>query len=477
MRIKRSVMASYLIVLLIPILIASLIGIMIIRTNRDVQVRDYVTNTFLIQKYTDKLEDPKWYYGGQDYSSIIDGEDDELVDIRLQNYEGRLIYDSNQKSVNFSINSSRENLLKGLYERRYAANSDSIKLPVIQGEQIIGIYTITIHRVEFINQINEIILSGTTVFLITLLLLFAFANRFTEKRINQPIQQLIFAINEFAQDRLVQVPVTYDDEIGEVIRNFQNMQRDIQEKRDQLKIEQAEREYMVMAISHDLKTPLTAIRTNTELMQVTGRLDEAKAQVVLDKCDYMKQMLEDLLDYNILQSDSSIQLVRVDGREAMETILYGYQELIEANGLKGFMEIKMLGEYDMDVAQMERVMGNLIINGIKYSKTGGNLYVGAYSEEFALPNTLSDAVQEKHLERRGKLTLVVQNTAERLSDDELKKITTPFYKVDQSRNLEQSGAGLGLSIVVLIVEKHGGTVEFYSEEECLTVVIELDRRA
>ena len=236
MRIKRSIMGSYVVVILLPIIIALLSSLMIIKNNREARVRDYVTNTFLIQKYSKILDDVSLYEGDHDFDSLIESEDRDLVDIALYNYDGRLIYKSNLENVNeLNRTEPKDSLLKGLYERVYELDNDSIKRPVYRNDKIIGVYNIAIHRVEFVNKVNNIIMTGIFVFIGSLVLLFIFANRFTENRINKPIQKLVFAMNEFASDRFVKISSRDDDEIGAIISNFNRMRDDIRDKSYQIR--------------------------------------------------------------------------------------------------------------------------------------------------------------------------------------------------------------------------------------------------
>lgn len=476
MRIKRSIMGSYVVVILLPIIIALLSSLMIIKNNREARVRDYVTNTFLIQKYSKILDDVSLYEGDHDFDSLIESEDRDLVDIALYNYDGRLIYKSNIENVNeLNRTEPKDSLLKGLYERVYELDNDSIKRPVYRNDKIIGVYNIAIHRVEFVNKVNNIIMTGIFVFIGSLVLLFIFANRFTENRINKPIQKLVFAMNEFASDRFVKISSRDDDEIGAIISNFNRMRDDIRDKSYQIRNDHAERNYMVMAISHDLKTPLTAIRTNIELIRENGECDLLKLDGIIEKCDLMSSMLDNLMNYNLLQSGGEIEPVTVDGKEAIDTLFFGYKDLIENAGLSSDIDVKIEGEYNLDVNQMDRVIGNLIINAIKYCKPGGQISLGVYSEEYELPDHLDPAIKARYSDLKDKMLIIVKNDTARLSEEQLKKISYPFYKLDDSRSKERGGIGLGLSIAVLIVDKHDGEVDFYSEEDNLTIVIELNR--
>ena len=109
------------------------------------------------------------------------------------------------------------------------------------------------------------------------------------------------------------------DEIGELAASFAAMQDEIEKARKHLASEQQQREMMIASISHDLKTPLTSIRAYAEALQsqtLTKMQQVEYTEVIVGKSAYMKQLLEDLLMYTLLQSaDYELELVSVDGLE------------------------------------------------------------------------------------------------------------------------------------------------------------------
>lgn len=477
MRIKKSIMFSYVIVMMIPALIIGLTLAMIVDSNNAVKASDYVTNTFIFNKYSKLLKNPDLYEGDFDYENIIEEEDKEKVNYTLYDPEGRLIYTSDktmQETMN--VNESKENLLKGLYERKSDTEKEVMKEPVYKDGHIFGIYKIELNREQFVTRINFLVLTGITIAVASLIFVIIFSNFFAEKRLNEPLVKLVEAMNGYAEGNFVQIESRRDDEIGEIIYQFNNMRQELEEKRQSIDQDNAEREYMVMAISHDLKTPLTAIRTNIELMKATGECNFAKLDGVIDKCDQMTLMLDNLMNYNLLQTGTDLDLAVVDGEEVMETLMFGYEDLIKSNELEPNIDVKLKGIYELDVIQIDRVIGNLVMNAIKYCSMGGRIDVGVYSEEYELPDFISKDIRGKYEDRKGKLHIIVRNDAPKLSERQLEKITMPFYKINEARNEKKGGFGLGLSIVALIVDKHKGEIDFYSEDDHLTIVIELDRR-
>lgn len=469
-------MSSYIIVMMLPVIITAMAISILVNATKSIRNERETVNSYLYHKYSKILSSSDVFSIGFDLESLIDQADRKLIDLNIYDIDGSLYYSSNLHDYKNIVKEDLEDaILKNLYDFNSEKATNTIKGHILDDNKILGVYEIRIHRTDAYDTIRNVLIFWLILLSLGMAFLLYFSNKFTENRINKPIQKLVFAMNEFGNGRFVKINSRRDDEIGEVIYNFILMRDRLNENSELLKKQQQEKNYMVMAISHDLKTPLTAIRTNIELLKATRELDISKLEGAIEKCDHMKEMLDDLMNYNTLDSQNSLEIVRVDADEAMDTILFGYEDLIESSDLEANFEVNTKGEYDMDVGQMDRVLGNLISNAIKYSKKDGTIRVSVRSSEFGLPEFIDKSIAMNYKDGNDKLYIVVQNSAEKIPDDKLNKIAYPFYKIDKSRQGEKGSMGLGLSIVVLIVEKHGGRLDFYSSDDYLTIVIEMNR--
>lgn len=473
MKIRRIIVLSYLVVVLIPVLILGSVFLLIRFYSRNESLKDYAANTAIMQKYEDRLQDPDWYLSEHPpFETIMDLEDQEQVQIMLYDREGRILYRSTQREEQ-TFRESRESLMSGLYDRKFSQQSDSIKIPLYVEDEMVGVYSITVLRSRFVNNVNTILVGGILLFFALMLLVVFWSNHYTQERINRPLQQLIFAMNQFAKGKYVSIPDSRADEIGEIVDNFSSMRNEILRKNQMLKKEEEEKAYMVMAISHDLKTPLTSIRTNAELLSQQTIGEQTKLDNIIMKCDTMNNMLDDLMNYNDLQKSGSLDLVVAEAEELFETFFYGYDHVVQAKKQQLQMDIQVKGEVSVDFVQMNRVVGNLIMNAIKHSRSGDTIYLSVYSEEAQIPPFMFEDLPT--LERKGKIIFFVKNKCEKISDHELMLMRKPFYKRDSARTDKSKGAGLGLSIVDLILQKHNATMELYSGEQYLTAAVFLDR--
>ena len=143
------------------------------------------------------------------------------------------------------------------------------------------------------------------------------------RKLNRPLYELMRQMRTFAKGEHVESNlVARKDEIGELAQTFLAMQDEIETARVHLKTEQQQKELMIASISHDLKTPLTAIQAYAESLQSKVLSEEQQdeyRQIILTKSETMKHMLEDLLMYTLLQSTSyHLELVTVDGTEFLK---------------------------------------------------------------------------------------------------------------------------------------------------------------
>ncbi|HAG43688.1 MAG TPA: hypothetical protein DCL31_10620 [Clostridium sp.] len=317
--------------------------------------------------------------------------------------------------------------------------------------------------------------SGTivviSIFIIVFIAVLIWMIKLMDRKFNKPLLLLIDSIKDFAKGDETYINYMSKDEIGELINHFNDMKKKIKEKDYEIEKEQKSKEYMIAAISHDLKTPLTSIRAYTELIiSKTEETSKRYALSILNKCDYMSNMLEDLLMYTILSSNYIMDFVNVDGEEFFQMLLSGYEEVCEKSNINYNTEINVKGNYKVDVKQMIRIVDNLMSNAIKYTGEGKSIHMGAFSEEFSLPDWICEEEEKKLKEfRKNTAVILIKNQGEEIAKEDIDRILEPFYKVDNSRN-KKVGTGLGLSIVKLIINKHNGRMIISSSKESGTLI-------
>lgn len=214
---------------------------------------------------------------------------------------------------------------------------------------------------------------------------------------------------------------------------------------------EAARQKFVAEVSHELKTPLTTIRTYTETL-LNGYLDDKRTATTLlntvqNETDKMTSLVQNLLILNRFD----MQRVQME-REyfSVDDMLRDLVKVFSLEAEQKGMEISYnrtteLPQIFADQGQIERAMKNIISNSIKYSTSGDKIQIFAGS----LYNN--------------RLYIKVEDTGKGIPKSDLEHVFERFYRVDKARSRDRGGTGLGLAITKEIIESHGGTIEIESE--------------
>ena len=280
----------------------------------------------------------------------------------------------------------------------------------------------------------------------------------------------------FAMGESVQNLQTAKDEIGEVFLNFYQMKEQIEQSRKELAKQQQEKEFIVASLSHDLKTPLTVIQAYTEALQNKENLSENEKReyntILFEKLAYMKQMLDDLSVFTALQSSKEkIEFIEVDSEEFFEMLLSGYDEPCLNKGIKLHVQQSVQGSMVVSVKHMVRVVDNLMINGIRHTKEGQRIWLSAISHDQLLPDWIFlPFIREVENWRQGGTILIIQNEGSFIPFEKQESVFQPFVQGDEARG-QGGSSGLGLSVVKMLIERHGGKIKLWSAEEFGTLVV------
>lgn len=469
MKLKKWLSLSHLIIMLAPIITAALLFKFIVDYNKNNDLKDYLIIMSKFKVYEDKIQKPEIYNTNflKDKDFVI-SKDKNLVLIELYTDVGEKIYNSNESSILYT---SKQELYSDLYKVVTGYKAYTLKKPVFVDSTLIGFYKITIARNGFVNEVNNKTIIAIICFIAVLIIIYIVVILLLNRKFNKPIKLLVEGMHNFATGDKNTVKYANKDEIGEIITNFNSMKKDIEDKRKTIEKEQKTKEYMISAISHDLKTPLTAIKAYSEAIINENESDivkiKNKASVILNKSDYMQKMIDDLLMYNLLTTDYKMNFVEVEGHELFEMLFSGYEEACKKHEIKLSVEISLQGKYKVDVNQMTRVVDNLMSNALRYTPKKGHIYMSAFSiwdKKFTRGLGHKDIEELKLLKSEGCI-LLIKNEGVSIAKEEKDKVFLPFYQCDGSRSKKAStGVGLGLSIVSLVIEKHEGEVKMFSED-------------
>lgn len=261
-----------------------------------------------------------------------------------------------------------------------------------------------------------------------------------------------------AGDAAVRVPDTGGDEIASVARAFNAMADEIAARTRALEASDRARRQLLADVSHELMTPLTAIRGYLETLRMPG-LDlppaarERYLGVVHEETLRMERLIGDLLDLSRLEAGGvSLSIVSVPVAELFARVQARHGHALEQKRLTLEVDVAPdAAEVPADAARLEQALQNLAANAVRHTPPGGRIRL------------VSSRAPD------GRIRLAVHDTGEGIPPEHLPHVFDRFYKVDTSRPAQEAGSGLGLSIVKAIVERHGGEVRARSTPGVETV--------
>jgi two-component system phosphate regulon sensor histidine kinase PhoR len=208
----------------------------------------------------------------------------------------------------------------------------------------------------------------------------------------------------------------------------------------------------VANVSHELKTPLTAIKGFVETLKTSAKDDPLALARFLDIIDKQAQRLENLVnDLLILSSIESKEMKMNIVAEPLNKIIHSviglHKKIIEDKGHQVTVDIPVdLPKVLVDRGRMEQVFLNLLDNAVKFTPPGGKISIQAKWE-------------------RPYVCVEVKDNGVGIAAEHLSRVFERFYRVDRARSREAGGTGLGLAIVRHIVSAHQGKIEVESSPD------------
>jgi signal transduction histidine kinase len=235
------------------------------------------------------------------------------------------------------------------------------------------------------------------------------------------------------------------------------MAADLSARAEALRVADHDRRQLLADVSHELMTPLTAIRGYLETLAM-AELDldtETRHRylgIVREETARLERLIGDLMDLARLEAGGGA-LVRTE--IPVEELFRRVIERHERDaGLKRVALTSRIDPpsmtVDVDPVRLEQALQNLAANALRHTRSGGSIELVA--------GVGPDGAQ-----------LSVRDTGEGIPAEHLGHVFDRFYKADTSRAGDQRGSGLGLSIVKAIVERHGGRITVRSQEGLETV--------
>ncbi|CCQ93981.1 Integral membrane sensor signal transduction histidine kinase [[Clostridium] ultunense Esp] len=479
MKIKTWLLVSYFIVMLIPLAAAYLLFAWINMYHNDLNVEEYVQKSLQLQKMVTVLDDPAIYRPNIERPQVekLVGPNVSLV---LYNRDGIVLYTSDPLYIPAHFALGREQLYKNLYTLEQGYRSYRYKQPVFSTGELVGFFELQLSREEWAKGVENRSRWMATGFIGLFLLVYLTVIFFVNRKLNRRLNRLMTQMTAFARGESFEEMPAERDEVGELAKHFYEMCRQIEAARGKIIRQQQEKEFLIASISHDLKTPLTSIRAYAETLalekeqELTAQEREEYYNIIVEKANFMKQMLDDLTIYTLLQSPAyDMELVEVDASEFFDMLLSGYEPICEEKNIHLHVQCDVTGNVRVNPGQMMRVADNLMSNAIRHTRSGANIWLAAFSSDQPLPDGLFSFVSgQAGWFDKDAAVLIVQNEGEGMDEDQLSRVFDPLYQADQARSKkDERGMGLGLSITRQIMEKHGGSVHIYAQKGIGTCVV------
>jgi two-component system phosphate regulon sensor histidine kinase PhoR len=210
------------------------------------------------------------------------------------------------------------------------------------------------------------------------------------------------------------------------------------------------RQRFVQDLSHELRSPLTVLRTTVEALE--DEVDPRLAAMLVHQVERLDRLTVELYDLATIEAGQmELQLENLPVASTVDEVVRDLRPEAERAGVN----VRVNADDDLrcwcDRRGLYRILRNLIDNGIKYNRPGGWVEVRGYSDE-------------------GVPVFEVEDNGEGIPAAELKAVLQRFYRVDRARTPGDGGLGLGLAIVKHMVQALGGSLELDSREGVGTTV-------
>ena len=269
---------------------------------------------------------------------------------------------------------------------------------------------------------------------------------YLKKKIKNPLDKIVEGMESLKSgDDNARIDIRTEAEFEKIVDTFNVMAKQLQTEKSEKEQLTKKKNQMILELSHDIKTPVATIKSYANALEAglvpeekigdTYRLIDAKANRVHKLTDDMFMMLKmDNPDYKITPETVNLY-------EYLRQLCAEYYDEITEAGFEFTIDIpeKEINA-DVDTDLFSRVVGNLLSNAKKYNKTG-------------------DTISVKLSAENNKISLTVSDNGSEIDKAFAEQMFSAFSRGDKARKTD-GGTGLGLAISKIIVEKHGGTLNY-----------------
>ncbi len=277
------------------------------------------------------------------------------------------------------------------------------------------------------------------------------------RKIAKPIMELIKSSEQVSRgDFDLNININSKDEIGELSNRFKIMVDRIKEQisiirrdRDNLKEAQKQNKTFFDNVTHELKTPLTTILGYAQIIKENGFTDkeffDKGTSYIISESKRLNNMVVEILELSMAYSkDTCYNFRKINLSKLVKSTCEEMNIKSRKYNIQVCPRVQENTNINGDIYKMREVLINLIDNSIKYGNVNSTVDVEAYREE-------------KYI------FLKVKDKGIGIAEEHINNLFEPFYRISKKQSREKGSAGLGLSIVKDIVEKHDGYIYIKSK--------------
>lgn len=335
--------------------------------------------------------------------------------------------------------------------------------------------------------------TGMIIFIFGLLISIFLFSKVTSKRFIVPLGSLSEGAMAIANGdygrQVIFKDLNINNEIGDLKDAFNVMSKKLKEEIELKNKVDANRRQLILDMAHDLKNPITSAMGYSELIikdDITNEEVKRYSSIIYNNCKRANMLAAALFEFSHLQSEGfSLDLKQEDICEFMREVIADYIPKIEDRDFVYEFSIpdkEVL--VNIDKENLYRAVSNILDNSIKYNKSGTILKINLSYNSYQVYSDINSNHNEQQndndnvlgsnrenddrdineYKKENYIKILIEDNGIGIPEDMVNEIFSPFVRVDKARNSATGGAGLGLAIANMIVEKHGGTIKLESSE-------------
>lgn len=307
---------------------------------------------------------------------------------------------------------------------------------------------------QFDNMTKNLLLDLLIAMILILILTSILISRWIHAALYEPINKLNEAMKKIREGDLTYVLETdKEGEFGELYRSYEDMRMRLKETAEEKTRQEEKNRELISNISHDLKTPITAIKGYAEgIIDGVAATPEKTAKyirTIYNKAVDMDRLINELTTYSKIENDRiPYKFLRINASDYFGDCVEEIGLDLEQREIE-FNYTNLVSNDTLIIAdpeQLKKVINNIISNSIKYIDKPKGI------------------INMRIIDKNDSIQVEIEDNGRGISHADLPKIFERFYRTDASRNSAQGGSGIGLSIVKKIIEDHGGYIWATSKE-------------